>query len=397
MSFNLLCRTKNTSLKLSVFNSISEVDLHKWNRVDTGKNIYLSIDYLAALESAVKDDTEFRYLIFDHETIGTVAISAIQILNFQGSTSEYQDQLCFFLRKIKEQFVDPDGFRVLTCGNAFSCGENGFAYTDEVPVDDIFASLSDALSQLQKAEKSTLDSSLILLKEFWPHSVPQSDLLKEFKFRDFSADVNMVLKIHPSWNTMEDYLGSMQAKFRTKANAAFKRSAEIEVRSLDYDEICANRDTIEKLYQSVVNKSPYTFGQLNGDAFANFKDKLKDKFILNGYFLNNQLVSFSSAFAFDGILDANYVGIDYELNQEYALYPRMLYDFVELSIKMKATELRLGRTAEEMKSSVGAEPVDMRLYVKHENKLSNKLIKPIISAITPSAFELRKPFKVQFG
>ncbi len=397
MSFNLWCRAKTTSLKLSVYSSVAELNTNNWNRVNTEKNIYLSVDYLTALENAVKDDTEFRYLIFEHETYGPVAISAVQIVNFKGSKTEYQDQLCFFARMIKEQFINPEGFKVMTCGNVFSCGENGFAYTDDIPADEIFENLSDALSQLQKAEKTRLDSSLILLKEFWPGSVPKSDLLKEFKFRDFSADVNMVLKIHSTWNSMEDYLGSMQAKFRTKANAAFKRSAELTVKSLSTTEIEKHSKEIETLYQSVVNKSPYTFGQLNANAFANFKRELGDHFILNAYFLNNKLVSFSSAFAFNGILDANYVGINYDLNIEYALYPRMLYDFVEEAITMKATELRLGRTAEEMKSSVGAEPVDMRLYVRHENSLSNKLIKPIINAITPSAFELRRPFKVQFA
>jgi hypothetical protein len=71
----------------------------------------------------------------------------------------------------------------------------------------------------------------------------------------------------------------------------------------------------------------------------------------------------------------------------------MLYDFVELAISKKARELRLGRTAEEIKSSIGAEPINMKLYVKHGNKISNKLLKPIIESIAPGEFELRRPFK----
>lgn len=397
MSFNLWCNARNNTLKLSVFENVNEVNATQWDRVNADGNIYLTIDYLKALESALNDGTAFRYLVFEHEEFGAVAIAAIQIVNFKGSSVEYTDQLCFFARMIKEQFINPKGFKVMTCGNVFACGENGIAYTDDLPAEEIFANLNDALSQLQKKEKTTLDSSLILLKEFWPENVGTSKLFKEFKFRDFSADVNMVLKLSPSWKTMDDYLASMQAKFRTKANAAFKRSASIEGHSLSADEIRKHSKEIEKLYLAVVNKSPYTFGKLNAEAFANFKESLGDDFTLNGYFLDGKLVSFSSAFAFHGILDANYVGIDYKLNIEYALYPRMLYDFVEQAIKIGASELRLGRTAEEMKSSIGAEPVDMRLYVRHENSLSNKLIKPIINAITPSAFELRKPFKVQYA
>ena len=55
------------------------------------------------------------------------------------------------------------------------------------------------------------------------------------------------------------------------------------------------------------------------------------------------------------------------------------------------------RTAEEIKSSLGAEPVDMKLYAKHKNSVSNKLIKPFLESISPSEFELRKPFKANLA
>ena len=71
----------------------------------------------------------------------------------------------------------------------------------------------------------------------------------------------------------------------------------------------------------------------------------------------------------------------------------MLYDAVDLSIQNGIGELRLGRTAELLKSSIGAEPVNMKLYLRHRNGISNKMIGPLISSISPSEYELRPPFK----
>ena len=105
------------------------------------------------------------------------------------------------------------------------------------------------------------------------------------------------------------------------------------------------------------------------------------------------MVGFSSSFLFNSILDANYVGINYEFNQEYAIYQRMLYDYVELAIEKRCSELRFGRTAEEIKSSVGAIPVPMKLFVRHKNPIANRILKAIVSTIKPSQYELRKPFK----
>ena len=110
--------------------------------------------------------------------------------------------------------------------------------------------------------------------------------------------------------------------------------------------------------------------------------------------MDQKMVGFSAVFHFNNIIDASFVGFDYGLNKEHAIYQRMLYDFVELSIILGAHELRLGRTAELIKSSVGAEPVDMKLYIKHRNSISNKLLAPFISSISPAKFELRSPFKV---
>jgi hypothetical protein len=99
---------------------------------------------------------------------------------------------------------------------------------------------------------------------------------------------------------------------------------------------------------------------------------------------------------YSGIADANYVGINYELNQEYAIYQRMLYDYVQLAIEKRRKELRFGRTAGEIKSTIGAQPVNMKLFIRHQNKIKNSLLKPIINSIIPSAFELRNPFKAAY-
>ena len=117
------------------------------------------------------------------------------------------------------------------------------------------------------------------------------------------------------------------------------------------------------------------------------------KFIVKGYLRDEELVGFSSAFICNDIVDANYVGINYDLNHKHAIYQRMLYDYVALAMENNSAELRFGRTAEEIKSTIGAEPVAMNLYIRHKSRIKDKVLKPIFASIKPSEFELRKPFK----
>jgi len=95
------------------------------------------------------------------------------------------------------------------------------------------------------------------------------------------------------------------------------------------------------------------------------------------------LVGFTTSFILNNAVEANHIGIDYAYNKSHDIYPK------------KVTELRLGRTAEIIKSCVGAKPVEMKLYIRHGNSISNQLLKPFIELISPSAYEVRNPFKLQ--
>lgn len=395
----LLKKDSKTDLEISVFQSIDDLHKNHWDNVVQEKNIYLSLGYLEAIEKSLAQEITFRYLIFYKEQKGQsvpVAVAVVQFLAFIDKDFKEQEQLCRVRTKVKNSIIASSGIHVMSCGSPFACGENGFMFTNALTEKEAFKNLARGLIKIQKQEKKTIKAPVLLLKEFWPESTAASDVLKSDGFKDFMIDVNMVMKINKDWKIFDDYLFSMVTKFRTKAKSAFKKSADINVIAFQVADIIANKKSIEKLYRSVVEKSSFTFGALNGEAFVLLKDNLKDNFIIKGYFLKNELVGFSTAVISNAFADANYVGIDYSLNQEYALYQRMLYDYVELAINAKCKELRFGRTAEEIKSTVGAEPVNMKLYIRHQSSIKNSLLKPVFGSITPSPFEQRNPFKTDY-
>lgn len=386
-------KTAKTAFKFSLQDSVSKVNARDWIKVAGSKNIYLTLDYLEGLESAMTGLMRFLYVLFYDETKQPIGAAVVQELTLTGNSQEFKDILGKVGIDLKHRIPGAPDFHVLICGNIFACGENGFAHTDLISGEQAYEILAQGLQLVSNQEKPRGAFSVILLKDFWLSSTGTTDVLKVEKFRDFMIDVNMVLKLDKDWRSREDYLNVLTAKFRTKAKGVYKKSEALTVRSMGEPEIAKHIERIRVLYRNVVEKAGFRFGSLEAEAFLNFKRNLKDQFIFTGYFLKEELLGFSSSFVSNGTVDANYVGIDYEYNQEYALYQRMLYDFVDLSISSGATELRLGRTAEEIKSCLGAEPANMKLYIRNENRLSNKLLKPVFESISPAKFELRKPFK----
>jgi hypothetical protein len=81
------------------------------------------------------------------------------------------------------------------------------------------------------------------------------------------------------------------------------------------------------------------------------------------------------------------------LNKSLAIYPRILNDYVRLGIEKQVSSINLGRTASEIKTTIGANPLELSCYIKHKNPFINALIKPFFRRIKVKAFKQHSPFK----
>lgn len=380
----------------AIYRSTESINREDWNAVESGRNIYLTLDYLSALEKGMSDEIDFFYAISYDAEDRPVLVSAFQLVTFVDKRRKYTDHLCKIHLHLKKKIENVFTINVLVCGNVFSDGENGFLWSDQISPEVAFDEIDEVTKEIKERSDVKDKVSITLFKEFWPKTVPHSKRLKERSYRDFMIDVNMVLSIHESWKNFDDYLMSMKTKFRTRAKGVMKKSKEIEIRSLNAEEILAQKERIQELFENVLSKSDFQVGTLNTVCFSNFKECLGDSFELKAFYLNDQMVGFSSSFKNKGFLEANFVGLDYNFNKEYGVYQRILYDYVEQALNAGSKELQLGRTSELIKSSIGAIPTNMKLYVKHKKSVSNLILKPILHSISPSEFELRQPFKANF-
>ncbi len=387
-------RSKAKSLRYDYYNHADDIPIDDWNKVKRDNTIFLSLNYLKALEYTLTETIKFKYILFYNQEM-PVAIAVAQLIKFNPTELKVQEFPCRINDTIKNTLLKNLEVKALVCGNIFSCGEHGFVYdTNCIDAKFAFENLSNALREIRKSENSD-KPSFILLKEFWPSSFETSDYIKEYDFKEFKIDVNMVLPIHPVWNTFEDYLASMRTKFRTRAKKIFKKSEKLIVKDFEAQDIVTFKDDINKLYLSVIDKADFKIGKLNSYTFKHLKQTLGESFVFKGYFLEEKLVGFTTSFILADAIDANHIGIDYAYNKDYDIYQKMLYDYVDLAITKRVKELRLGRTAEIIKSCVGAKPVEMKLYVRHGNSISNTLLKPLVELISPNEYEVRNPFKLQ--
>lgn len=384
-----------TALDMQFYSSIDLINEELWNNVLSTRNIYLSIPYLRALEKGLTA-YDFKYIIFldAGEPIGICYCQIIKITSAEINTTALVKRMGGML---PESIINSIDLRVLICGNAFASGENGFLFNEEIDTKYALDLVNQAIEEVHLGEKkSGKKISITMIKEFWPESFEALSYLKEKGCSEINIDVNMVLTLKESWKTFEDYVNGMNSKFRTKLKQVFQKSNSIEIKEFTIESIENQLEIIDELYNTIVDRAHFSFGRLNASTLLEVKRALGDAFYFNGYYLNGKLIGFSTATTFDNVLDGNFIGLDYDYNQEYAVYQRMLYDFVNHAFRKGAKYVKIGRTAEEIKSGVGALPVEMKFYAKHRNKMKNALLKPFLKNLKPNDFELRKPFKAEY-
>jgi hypothetical protein len=71
----------------------------------------------------------------------------------------------------------------------------------------------------------------------------------------------------------------------------------------------------------------------------------------------------------------------------------MLLDVVQLAIQQNIHQIHFGRTATEIKSTIGAKPVLLNAYLKINNRFYNRITPYILKRIKAPAFTMRNPFK----
>ena len=382
--------------KRTVFDAVSVLPHADWNKVQNGRNIYLSLPYLSALEQGMGGELNFFFSISYNAQNEPVLIAVFVRVKFVDKRKRFGDSVFKLRFPFKKKLENILSINALACGNVFSAGENGMLWTEELDAQDAFEEAERIHQILMTEHDANKEVSLRVFKDFWPQTVPSANRLIEKGFFDFKIDVNMVLKIHKDWKTINDYLMSMKTKFRTRANAVYRKSAPLTIKALNAQDILEESEHIVRLFDSVLEKSDFHIGTMNPKTFAACKENLGDDFIFMAYYMDEKMLGFSTAFRNANSLDANYVGLDYEYNESYDVYQRILYDYVKLALETKSEELQFGRTSETIKSAVGAEPRDMTIYIKHKRKLSNIILKNVIPSVAPSPFELRKPFKANF-
>ena len=387
------------SFKISLFDTVHDVPVKEWNAL-TENNLFLQIPYLKVLQEQVPGNMKFRYAVINKEN-KAVACAYFQLIELSGESianmnAKEDENSCPVnvkqnFKKLLRNNADKVSFKILICGNSFISGEHGFIFSKDISAKEAFEQLAGTVNLITDSAKSKDKISAILVKDFYEES--SAGILDKFKYHSFSVEPNMILKFKNNWKNFDDYLAAMSTKYRTRTKSILKKGSAVTSKKMDVGEIEKHKNEINILYDAVHSKAKFRIAKLDADYFSELKKTIGDKFTFTGYFLKDKLVAFRTSFLLNDILEAHFIGLDYKLNKELDLYQNILYDYIKEAFENNLSSVYFGRTASEIKSTVGAVAYNLTCYIRHRNTFSNAIIKPFIEYLQPSEWVPRSPFK----
>ncbi|MCE3277880.1 MAG: hypothetical protein K0S44_71 [Bacteroidetes bacterium] len=394
---------KNSDFSFALVDSIFKINAEHWNSIVACGSEFLELSFLNVLEKESPENMHFHYAII-YRSDKPVAITYFQVIDFSsesfGSLKDEEnkeftcvitDYLKKYLTNHLKRSADKINMRLLICGNAYVSGEHGFTCLPEINKTDVVDALADVIYLIGRAEKLRGNISAVLIKDFYADSLAHAAELEEYKYHDFLVEPNMIVDIQ--WSTFEEYLNAMSKKYRNRAKTIMKKGLAIERKVFDAVDIDKNSKKILQLFNNVHLKAKFRLASLTPGYFAELKRTMGDKFNFIAYYHSNELIGFRSTFMLKNAVEAHFIGLDYKVNKEMELYQNILYDYIQEAIDNKKQQVFLGRTASEIKSTVGAEAYQLTCYIRHRNSLSNRIIKPFVDYLKPSEWVPRNPFK----
>lgn len=384
----------------SCFEDISSIPITEWNEAVKDHNVFLSYLYLSVIHKQQSDYFRFRYVIVYNRKI-PIGVVYFQINDFPASLfgeliasqiDELQSKRASVFKKYIEHNEHETIMRLVTCGNNFVSGEHGF-YLNLNHKKTTFKIVEGIINAVAREEKLRGKISAILVKDFYEEGFGDKDCWYCGKFIHFNVEPNMVVDLPEGLLTLEDYINRFSKKYRNRARHILKASEGLIKKRLTEEEIIKYNDRLYALYSQVFDHAKFKLAHLSKNYFSDVISLQKNTFYVDAWFKGNTIVSFASGFYLPDEIEAHYIGLDYALNKEHELYQTILYSYIVEAIESKKHSINLGRTASEIKTTVGAKAHELICYIKPQNPVSKLILKPFMQFLQPSAWVPRNPFK----
>lgn len=381
---------------IGVFSSTKEVPSDLWIQLQH-KNCFLDKTYLSAVEEAGYEGLSFYYIFKKNKSNKEISFHYFQIVDLAQRDlnsilnldpygqllnvfSQVLDKFIFGIKRNKPHYL-------IVSGNILLSGDYG-VISDKRDSKSLLESI-----ELIKKELNAAGKVVATIVKDLPKEDKMVEDFPKHKFLPMVMDPIMEFDVDPKWLKFDNYLLALSSKYRVRANNVMKKMEGVEIRDFNADDFKKHKTTLYELYKGVQQKSPVRLLSCKIDYLFNLLNLSNDRIIFQTFWKDKKIIAFMTVIMNGNELEAHHIGFDYSLNKNLAIYQNILYHYIEIAIQHKMQRISFGRTALEIKSTVGAVPVEFKAFMRFENKIVNSLLSHVLPEKASADWIQRNPFK----
>jgi predicted N-acyltransferase len=380
-------RHRPSGFGFALSDSIDYLDAAQWDAVTSNASVFLSRNYLRALERAGPSNSRQRYaLIFrGKQPVAAVSAQAVRVSAGSVPNSKLNRQVASGLGRIEQN--------ILVCGNLLSWGPHGVAFAPGEDPATVWPGVADALYRIRLADRLFGNTDLIMIKDIPHEQVQHTSAMARFSYRALETEPNMVLTISPQWRSFDDYLSALTSSYRKTTRKIHEQVAAAGC-SLDrLSDVERHADPIHALYLQVHKRQKMRLVSLTPGFIPSLAATFGNAFRCTVLRRGEEILGFVTTLKDRDTAVGYYIGFDKDANGEIPIYFRLLQAVVEDAIQMGCREVSFGRTALEPKARLGAQPVPLHVWVRHRVPAMNMLVRGLMHTISHEEAPDRSPFK----
>ena len=282
-------------------------------------------------------------------------------------------------------------FSVRVIGTTLGSGDHGFRFASDIVAEQQQVCLEKTMFRSPSNWGNAIPRVVMVKDKAIPAERTKTPLFRGWTPLEF--DPEMVVNLDPSWQSLDDCMPSLVTKARTKFKRIQSLSKDFQMESWSAEQLESQGQDLIELYRLVFERSGFRLGSLHLDELVASKRFWGDAFVVLVYSLEGEQVGFQCAYATPEATEAFFVGFKPELTKSHAIYQRMLLEFMGLGIASGSREVRMGRTALDVKSSIGALPRRLQCDVKFRNPMAHAIVHAFTKGYAPVHMELKRSWK----
>ena len=291
-------------------------------------------------------------------------------------------------------------FSVRVVGSVLGSGAHAYRFLPEIPVNERRAHVGTAIEASLTSHPGRLRPKVALVKDF--PKIPRGGNSPEQiaggsswlpSWLDLEFDPVMVLPLNPEWSDLEGYFNELRTKSRTKVKRILACSASCTLNELSLAEVEELAAELHDLYYQVYSEASFRLGTLHPEDLVAAKREWGDSFKVQVIRHNERIVAFQCGYLTRDSMEAFFVGFHRGLNRDLSLYQRMLLEFIRWGIEAKVGQVNMGRTALDIKSSVGGMAEEWFCSVHFKSTPIQHAAKFVARRSWPKYQSLKRPWK----